>query len=194
MPKIIADEQVYEAALQTIMERGYAGATTKQIAETANMSEVTLFRKYGSKAELIRQAISAMVEQLDFESETRYTGEVAVDLLRVAEMYQGAAEKKGQYIYAIILEVQRYPELGVAIGTPMEMFNRIGELLARYQDAGILRHEHPMHALAGLLGPLFATNIMRNVAKDIPIPPPDLEEHVTAFLNGRLTHSDRELV
>ena len=68
MPKIIEDEQVYLVALQTITERGYAGATTKQIAEAANMSEVTLFRKYGSKAELIRQAITAMAEQLDFES------------------------------------------------------------------------------------------------------------------------------
>ncbi len=186
MPKIIADEQVYEAALQTIMERGYAGATTKQIAEAANMSEVTLFRKYGSKAELVRQAMTAMAEQLDFESETRYTGDVKADLLRVVEMYQGAAEKKGQYIYAIILEVQRYPELTAAIGTPIEMFSRISQLLARYQEGGVLRQEHPMHTLAGLLGPLIATNMMRNVAQDIPFPPPDLEKHVAAFLNGRL--------
>lgn len=194
MPKIIDDEKVYLAALQTIIERGYAGATTKQIAEAANMSEVTLFRKYGSKAALVRQAMTAMAEQLDFESETRYTGDVEVDLLRVVEMYQGAAEKKGQFIYAIILEVQRYPELAEAIDTPIEMFSRIGQLLFRYQEEGVLRQEHPMHALAGLLGPLIATNMMRNIAKDMLFPPLDLGNHVMFFLNGRLTHSDRELV
>ncbi|MCA9948851.1 MAG: TetR/AcrR family transcriptional regulator [Anaerolineales bacterium] len=185
MPKIIEDEQVYLAALQTIMERGYAGATTKQLAEAANMSEVTLFRKYGSKAELIRQAITAMAEQLEFESVTRYTGDVGVDLLRVVEMYQGAAKDKGKFIYTIIMEVQRYPELTAAISTPLAMFNRIGHLLARYQAEGVLRQEHPMHALAGLLGPLIATNMMRNVVQDVPFPPPDLGNHVAAFLNGR---------
>lgn len=185
MPKIIDDDQVYLAALQTITKRGYAGATTKQIAEAASMSEVTLFRKYGSKAELIKQAITAMAEQIDFESKTEYTGDVAGDLRRVVEMYQGAAEEKGQFIYTIILEVQRYSELAEAIGTPLEMFSRIAQLIARYQEEGILKQEHPMHALAGLLGPLIAANMMRNAARDLPFPPPDLENHVACFLNGR---------
>jgi AcrR family transcriptional regulator len=187
MPKIIEDEQVYLAALQTITERGYAGATTKQIAEAANMSEVTLFRKYGSKAMLIKRAMTAMAEQLDFEIATQYTGDVMADLQRVVKMYQGAAESKGQYIYTIILEIQRYPELADAIGTPLEMFQRIAQLLFRYQEEGILKSEHPMHALAGLLGPLIATNMIRNMGHGLPFPPPELEEHIAFFLNGRLS-------
>lgn len=185
MPKIIEDEQVYLAVLQTITERGYAGATTRQIAEAANMSEVTLFRKYGSKAELFKQAITGMAEQLDFESVAQYTGDIADDLRRVVEMYQGAAEEKGQFIYTIILEAQRNPELAEVIGTPLEMFRLIAQLLTRYQEEGVLKQEHPMHALAGLIGPLMATNMMRHVVKDRPFPPPDLESHVVVFLNGR---------
>jgi AcrR family transcriptional regulator len=186
MPKIIEDEQVYLATLQTIAERGYAGATTKQIAEAANISEVTLFRKYGSKVALIKQAMTAMAKQLDFETATQYSGDVVADLQRVVAMYQGAAEKKGQFIYTIILEIQRYPELADAIGTPMEMFLHIAQLLLRYQEEGVLRPEHPMQALAGLLGPLIATNMIRNVAHGMPFPPPDLDNHVAVFLNGRL--------
>jgi AcrR family transcriptional regulator len=185
MPKIIEDEQVYLAVLQTITDRGYAGATTKQIAEAANMSEVTLFRKYGSKAALIKQAMTAMAEQLHFESATQYTGDVVGDLRRVVEMYQGEAEEKGQFIYTIILEIHRYPELAEAIGKPLEMFSRITQLLTRYQEEGILKQESPMQALAGLLGPLIATNMIRNAVKDMPFPPPDLENHVDCFLNGR---------
>lgn len=185
MPKIIDDEQVFLVTLQTITERGYAGATTKQIAEAANMSEVTLFRKYGSKAELIKQAITAMAEQLNFESATQYTGDVSDDLRRVVEMYQDAAEEKGQFIYSIILEIQRYPELAEAIGTPVEMFSHIAQLIVRYQEEGVLKQEPPMQAMAGLLGPLIATNMIRNAVKGIPFPPPDLENHVACFLNGR---------
>ena len=56
MPKIIEDENVYRAAVQVVIKRGYSGATTKQIAEAAGISEVTLFRKYGNKAQLIAQS------------------------------------------------------------------------------------------------------------------------------------------
>jgi AcrR family transcriptional regulator len=76
MPKIVTDETIYNAAMQTVFERGYAGATTKQIAEAADISEVTLFRKYDNKAKLIKQAITAVSNQIDFESATQYSGNV----------------------------------------------------------------------------------------------------------------------
>ena len=68
MPKIIEDEKVYQAVMQVVSERGYARATTKQMAEAAQVSEVTLFRKYGSKQQLVRQAISSIVQQTNFAS------------------------------------------------------------------------------------------------------------------------------
>ena len=42
MPKIIDDEKVYRAAMQAVIERGYAGATTKQIAEAAGCTDRTV--------------------------------------------------------------------------------------------------------------------------------------------------------
>ena len=48
MPKVIKDEKIYGAVMQVVSERGYASATTKQMAELAEVSEVTLFRKYES--------------------------------------------------------------------------------------------------------------------------------------------------
>lgn len=189
MPKIVADEMVYHAALQTVLERGYAGAATKQIAEAANISEVTLFRKYGNKANLIKQAISALTKQIDFESATQYTGNAAADLLRVTQMYQGTADKNGQFIYAIILEIQRNPDLIEVIDEPLGMFNAIGQLLARYQAEGIIKQEHPLSAVAALLGPLMATNMIRGVVANISFPRIDLANHVDCFLNGRYTQS-----
>ena len=72
MPKVIADLQIFQAVMETISERGYVGATTRQIADTAGVSEVTLFRKYGTKAELVKRAVAALIEQTDFESATHY--------------------------------------------------------------------------------------------------------------------------
>jgi AcrR family transcriptional regulator len=68
MPKVIVDMQIFQAAMAIIAERGYAGATTRQIAEAAGVSEVTLFRKYGTKAELVKSSARALPGRRSFAS------------------------------------------------------------------------------------------------------------------------------
>ena len=185
MPKIIDDAQVYQAVLQTVIERGYAGATTKQMALAANVSEVSLFRKYGSKLQLVKLAIASIIEQTDFEAAAQYTGDVPVDLLRVVQAYQDSAVRQGQFIAIILSELPRYPELAEMVDEPFNIFQSIGQLLARYQAEGVLRQEHPLHALAALLGPLIYIAMMRAAIEDAVLPPFDLTSHVTCFLEGR---------
>lgn len=186
MPKIVTDEQVYAAAIQTIIERGYAGATTRQMADAAQISEVTLFRKYGSKAELVKQVMQHMVAALDFATAARYTGDATADLLRVVTLYQGKAARDGRFLYTMLVEIPRQPELAILLETPLAHLDHIGQLLARYQAEGILKQEHPLHALAGLIGPLIAVNILREASAGLPLPPPDLASLVAHFLHGRL--------
>lgn len=189
MPKIVSDEAVFRATVQTVIERGYAGATTKQIAEAANVSEVTLFRKYGSKAALVQQAIATLTDAVDFTTAATYTGDVTADLLRVVQSYQSVAEENGHFVYVLFTEVPRHPELSHLVGRPLGMMNMIGRLLARYQAEGVLRHEHPLHAVAALLGPVMVTNLMREVRPDLAPPLLDLAGHVQGFLYGRLQSS-----
>ena len=49
----------------------------------------------------------------------------------------------------------------------MEMMSVIGRLLARYQAEGVLRPEHPLHAVAALLGPIMVINLMRSIRPDM---------------------------
>lgn len=185
MPKIVNDETVYRAAMQAVIDRGYAGATTKQIAEAAGISEVTLFRKYGNKAELVRQAIVNRAAQIDFDSATVYTGDVEADLLRVVETYQGTAERDGRFFYTIMSEIGRTSDLNDVLDTPVGMMGQVAMLLALYQHEGILNPEPPLQAVAGLLGPLMVTNMIRANVQNVDLPPMDLSQHVSHFLNGR---------
>jgi AcrR family transcriptional regulator len=50
-------ERILDAALRVFGEAGYLGATTRRIAQEAGVNEVTLFRHFGSKDELIREAV-----------------------------------------------------------------------------------------------------------------------------------------
>jgi len=187
MPKIITDEEIYQAVMQVVSERGYAGATTKQIAEAANVSEVTLFRKYDNKLQLVKQAIAAIVVQTDFRAATQYTGNVVTDLMRIVQAYQDSAVKHGQLIFTMLSELPRYPELADLLDIPFEIYTEIGNLITIYHSEGILRKENPLHAVAALLGPLMFSAMLKGVIPNNDLLPMDLEGHVASFLEGRLS-------
>jgi AcrR family transcriptional regulator len=185
MPKIIDDDKVYRAAIQVVIKNGYARAKTKQIADAAGISEVSLFRKYESKAELVKQAIIATAVQMDFTSASHYTGDVAVDLVRIVEAYQDLSTRHGQFITTLIGEIARHPELGDLLDAPLQLMEDVADLMARYQSEGILRPELPLQAVAALLGPLMITNMIRQANASVSLPMVDAARHVELFLNGR---------
>ncbi len=184
MPKIIKDEEIFHSVLQVVSELGYWGATTKQMAEAANVSEVTLFRKYGSKQQLVKQAISSIINQTDFSSVAQYTGDINVDLIRIVQAYQDLAVKHGDFVSALFSEMSRDPELVDSFDEPFTIFFAIGELIARYQNEGQLKKGHPMHSIAVLLGPLMYTVMMRKMIPNANLPLLDSQSHVARYLEG----------
>jgi len=51
-------EKILKAARETFIKKGYKGATTRKIAQEAGVSEVTLFRKFKSKSNLLREILN----------------------------------------------------------------------------------------------------------------------------------------
>lgn len=50
-------ERILEAAYSCFSRKGYFGTTTREISQAAGVSEVTLFRIFGSKKELFREVL-----------------------------------------------------------------------------------------------------------------------------------------
>jgi len=184
MPKIVHDEDVFKAVIGVIVARGYAGATTKEMAEAAKVSEITLFRKYESKAQLVKLAISYIVAQTNFASSVQYTGDIHADLLRVVQAYQETAVKNGLFIFALFADLARHPELLDSMKEPFNIFQSIGALIERYQSEGVLKSEHPLHSVAKLFSPLMYISTIHSTKLDDTLPDLDLPEHVTSFLKG----------
>jgi len=58
-------QKIMEASIIVFTEHGYLGATTKEIAATAGVSEMTLFRKFQTKQNLFNIMIkSTLGEEL----------------------------------------------------------------------------------------------------------------------------------
>lgn len=185
MPKIVEDEQVFQGVIQVMLAHGYDGATTKQMAEAADVGELTLFRRYRSKAELVKLAILAIAQRIDFESVVEESGDVYHDLVNVVRRYQNLVAEYGEFLAVLIPEMQRHPELAGALGRPMRVMRDIGRLLVRYQEAGVLRSEPALHGVAALLGPLAYFAMLRGTAFEEQIPAIEAEQHVRRFLDGR---------
>lgn len=55
--------RILAAAANEFLERGYADATTRGIAALARVNEVTLFRHFGSKRELLERVVEEMADR-----------------------------------------------------------------------------------------------------------------------------------
>ncbi len=185
MPKVVIDEEVFHAVMNLMVVSSYSGTTTKQMAEAAGISEVSLFRKYGSKAQLVRMAVTSIAGQFDFESACRYSGNLEDDFLQIVKLYQNLAAHHGQFMAMLLPELSRYPELGNALEKPVSIMKQISRLIKRYQDEGILKKEHPLHTASSLLGPLLYTAMLRGSLLDADLAPVDLKKHISNFLYGR---------
>ena len=185
MPKIVKDEEIFRAVIQIISKCGYANATTKHIAEEANISEVTIFRKFGSKQNLVKEAISSLINQSELTHASQYTGDINTDFLRVLKAYQDTAAMHGDFVFALFQEMAYHPELVEAIDEPLNIFLEIGKLISHYQKEGRLRKENPMHTVAVLLGPIMYTTMMRKALPINNVPSLDLREYLDHFLAGR---------
>ena len=103
MPAEIPEETMLDAAVEAVVRHGYAGATTKRIAEIAGIGEATLFRRFGTKEGLLQAALRA--EAATFTSETAgYTGDLRADLARVVGAYQRVMEHRGRLALNVLAD------------------------------------------------------------------------------------------
>ena len=190
MPKILDDEQIFRAVIQHVSENGYSGSTTKEMAAAAGISEVSLFRKYGSKENLVKASISYIVGQVDLKSAGLYTGDVHADLTRMVKTYYELANEYGDFFSVMIFEMQRHLDLLDIVNEPYDIVLTYVKLMTRYQNEGLLVKEHPLIAWASLVSPILIAFNMQKVVPDFGLQISDIEEHVTNFLAGRLNKSN----
>jgi AcrR family transcriptional regulator len=179
----VDDDRILDAAITVVVARGYGGATTREIAATAGINEVTLFRRFESKARLVGAAIHRDLAQTAATLQAP-TGDLEADLMAVLERYCATYTTHGGLPLVIILEVSRNPELADLIAEPAAAQLALRALIASYQADGQLVDEPPALAVNALLGPLLAhaVDTQLGIATSVT---PTARALLDGFLGGR---------
>jgi AcrR family transcriptional regulator len=164
-----ARQKILEAAVRVFAETGYRGATTRRIAQEAGVNEVTLFRQFGSKEELIREAIGCsglsaetLEERPVLPAEPRHperelTRWCASHLKRMYEVRSFIRKCMGE-------SAEHIDMCSVASTRQMQVVTELRGYLERLRDMGLASHDFDAHAASGMLmGALFTDAISRDL-------------------------------
>ena len=173
-------DKLLEVAIRIFAEAGYHGTTTRRIAQEAGVNEVTLFRQFGSKESLIREALMAGARR-----NRPLLSPDAADPL--AELHRWTLAifyyyyENRQLIRRLMGEMVERQDLARSIceDSNQEFLQLVGFFEA-LRSRGLVRADLRVEAAAGILLNALLTNALwRDVWPDVPNP----EENVAAFVD-----------
>jgi AcrR family transcriptional regulator len=192
MKKADTKERLFDASLKLISEKGYLGATTREMAQEAGVTELTLFRHFGCKEKLFIEVLSKytflpkLKELLPELEHLSYD-----DALRlVAHKFLLTLKQRKPMIKIMYSEVNLYPEKIRRVYN--KFITEIRLTLASYftsqQKKGVLRKVSPEVAARMFLGMLFSYFRTEEMMKGTDISghkmEKDIRELVDIFIHG----------
>ncbi len=180
-------DQLLEATLRVYAEAGYRGATTRRIAAEAGVNEITLFRHFGSKDTLIREAI-ASGQRAGAVPLPETPVDAFPELCDWARAHLERLRSRRVLIRTCMGEFEEHPEIIAPENSPTAQTARaVAGYLAALRDRGLATASFDESVAATMLmGVLFADAMGRDIMRDMFATPPEeaLQEYVRVFLRG----------
>ena len=173
-PTTDARSKLLEVAARVYADCGYRGTTTRRIAQEAEVNEVTLFRHFGSKDALLREAI----ERADREGKATLDANAADP---VAELHRWALDTF-ERLYAhknlirqVMGDMVEFPAIAPRVCDDTNHdFDQLALFMRRLVERGVIPEtdeEHLDSASALLFHSLLGDALWRDIVPEIP--PPD---------------------
>jgi AcrR family transcriptional regulator len=180
-------DQLLEAALQVYSESGYHGATTRRIAAAAGVNEITLFRHFGSKDALLREALGRCQAE-GFVPLPEDPHDPLQELTDWSRSHLQHLHQRAALIRTCLGEFAERPDLvSPEISCPVQSARTLAAYLERLKERGLAAEStEPRAAATMLLGTLFADAIGRDLVPDMYSVPTEEApaQYVALFLRG----------
>ena len=166
MARADTETRILAAAAELIAEHGYVGTTTSAIAERAGVNEVTLFRRFGNKAGILRaMAVVAAAARSEFPPrDALVPGDLKGTLRNLAVIEIRDAISSGGLVLRLLFEARSVPEVRETMGAMSSSnLGRMTDFLRQNQERGSLRSDIGAELLAEVFFSLTSTLVMQRM-------------------------------
>jgi AcrR family transcriptional regulator len=165
-------KRLIDAAALVLSRRGIQGATTREIAQAAEVNEVTLFRHFKSKEHLIsavmEKGIASEIELMDQHSS--WKEDLRQSVSDYARRYYAHLEHKEAFARALIAEARTLPQSTqkVICDVVLPVRKRLISILEDAQRAGVVRRALDAEQALDVFRNALYAGMLRNTAGYLP--------------------------
>ncbi len=188
-----ARNRILNAAMKVFSKEGYEGATTKKIAKKANVNEVTLFRKFHSKENILKTVISKnqqeAIETLDSILLMEKSMNIQKCLLDLGNCIMKFISERMDFIIMLIAEGRKRADIGLTLHSFLKkILEHLSEYFTEQISKGKMRNIDPNVAAFSYLSYIFYNNLSAKLCGKEHLNDPKLEfkNFIDMFTNGIL--------
>ena len=162
---MVAREQLLNAALKVYSTAGTRGATTRRIAQEARVNEVTLFRHFGSKDALLRDAVQIIYDRAVVKRLPDAPRNPELELTEWCRSHHRFLIRIRSMLRISMAEFAEHPEHGRhACELPVRIADELHQYLLRLRARGLARGRWNARAATALLmGAVFQDATQRDI-------------------------------
>jgi AcrR family transcriptional regulator len=157
-------EALLRAAIKVFAETGTRGATTRRIAQEAGVNEVTLFRHFHSKDDLLQAALEHFADHASATALPVHPVQPREELLDWCRAHHRALHKVRALIRKSMGEFEEFPaHCSQGMQISIRIANELSAYLRRLKQAGLARGDWDERAASAMLmGALFTDAMGRD--------------------------------
>jgi AcrR family transcriptional regulator len=157
-------EALLRAAIKVFAETGTRGATTRRIAQEADVNEVTLFRHFKSKDDLLRDAVRFFASEATTHTLPDHPQDPRAELLHWCRGHHRELYKVRALIRRSMGEFDEHPDnCAQCMQASVRIANELVSYLGRLRGLGLTSGDWDARAAAAMLmGAIFSDALGRD--------------------------------
>jgi AcrR family transcriptional regulator len=164
--------RILEAATEVFAASGIAGATTREIARVAGVNEVTLFRHFQSKEQLLAAVVQKMtaLQAEALANQDEWTGDLRLDMLHYGRVYDNMLEEHEALVRMFIGEAKRHPDAALQVlrETVLPLRDKLTAYLRSGIEQGTIRPDVELLIAVDLFTGMLLSGMLRR--NTVPVP------------------------
>jgi len=177
-------DEILAAAAEVFAQHGFRGSTTRRIAVAAGVNEITIFRQFGSKEVLLREAMQHMTQSAGLAGLPEIPSDPERELTGWSESFIQHLRLRSSIIRKTMGEIEERPEMSeCASFVPSQASNELCQYLVALRRQGRTSAKFdPKTAAAMLMGAIFADAMGRDMMPDVYPHPEGKAAHMYTLL------------